>query len=337
MTNLHRLALLGLALAGANLALPAADPPALDDNLKNISKYLGQWAYKWKNETNGQFMKGEFLLEPGLGGKIILYRERMLDGDKTALSWIGFTYWHPRMKSLLFWNCASDGGYASGLQTKRGDDFTFYWRGFDAKGELAAGLGTDEWKEDDTFVTQGTHTVTNGIPKPDSQKTIMKRLQNKGISVSVPAPLQEHLKPMEKYLGKWNVEWAEKGNTGKAVYIAQAEAGGAAIYGALYSSLDAVNEPAWLASVTYWRPEIQSLASITFLGDGGGAEALVAKTGEEQLEQTVGYDPQGKLTTSVTRTQWSGKDTFTVQSLQLVVGGEVQPDGTKYTLTRIKE
>ncbi len=336
MTNLHRLALLGLALAGVNLQLPAADSPALDDNLKFFTKYLGQWAYKWKNETNGQWMSGYISTEIGLGGKTIMFKERLFNGDKTVSSSIGFNYWHPRAKTVLGWGCGTDGGHACGIQTRYGENLSGLWLGWDDKGQLGANLGIDEWKDNDTFVWQATLSSTNGIAKPDSQRVIIQRVKKQAFPPEEKPALRDNLKPMERYLGQWNVEWVENGKAMKAVTSVTVAAGGTATLATMSNIVDSVLQPAGWVGITYWRSEYDAIATLDLYGDGGFSESILTKGGDEVVWQETGFTGRGKYKTSVWRDQWLDQDTFVSQGTQTTEGGEFKPDGPKFSNKRIK-
>src|SRR5438874_7671 len=112
MKNIFSVAILACAWAGATLSLNAADQPSLNENLKPLKMFLGNWSIRWTE--NGQPMAGKATVKADAGGNIVTLKTEALDKDgKSAVSYMAVFFWQSETKSLAEVHFLPDGSHGS--------------------------------------------------------------------------------------------------------------------------------------------------------------------------------------------------------------------------------
>lgn len=114
MKNILSIVILAFVVAGATLTLNAADPPSLNENLKPLKVFLGNWDVRWTE--NGQPMAGKATIKTDAGGNIVTLRVEALDKDgRPVFSRVSVFFWQAETKSLAEVHFDSTGGHGSNV------------------------------------------------------------------------------------------------------------------------------------------------------------------------------------------------------------------------------
>ena len=170
MKNILSTATLAFFLAGTILPLMAADQPPLNEHLKPLKMFLGDWNLHWTE--NGQPITGKATVKPDAGGTIVTLRTEVLDKEGRVVdSRVSVFFWQSETKSLAEVHFDSNGSHGSNVLVSQTDDkLVFQGQGFGPDGKPGWGstelLKTDE----NNWTGQFVRNSFGGASVPDSPK-----------------------------------------------------------------------------------------------------------------------------------------------------------------------
>ena len=168
--------ILAFVLAGPTLSLRAADQPPLNENLKPLKAYLGNWNVRW-TEENGQSMAGKATLTADAGGNIVTFRIEAQDKDgRHVFTRVSVFFWQAESKSLAEVNFDSNGLRCSNVLVSQTDD-KLVWQGhaFSPDGKPSWGSTEMVKKDENTWTGQFVRMSYAGAPLPDGPKATFTR------------------------------------------------------------------------------------------------------------------------------------------------------------------
>jgi hypothetical protein len=119
-----------LAVLVTSVRLPAADPPAADDKMAPLERFVGEWTVdgKW---ANGESLHARSVYEWGLAKKILKARTYVMNGDKEYQRYEGVLAWHPEKMSLFEISFSFDGSISEYLiESTDKDTLRIGWQPF---------------------------------------------------------------------------------------------------------------------------------------------------------------------------------------------------------------
>ncbi len=170
MKNILSKVILAFALAGSTLSLRAADEPPLNENLKPLKMFLGNWNIRWTE--NGQPMSGKTTVKPDAGGNIVTLKFETLDKEgKVVFSHVFIYYWQAETKSLAEIHFLSDGSHGSNVLVSQTDD-KWVWQGqrFGPDGKPSWGSTEMVKTDENNWTGQFVRISFGGASVPDSPK-----------------------------------------------------------------------------------------------------------------------------------------------------------------------
>jgi hypothetical protein len=335
MKNCLSLATLLLALAQPAISLNAADSAPLNEHLKPITRLIGHWKWQWKNE-HGESMAGQSTVQPDASGAFITDRGWDMHDGKVVSSELNIYYWDPAAKAIANVGFTATGDHGLARVFARGNQWIEHSAGYDDQGVLRTHIDHWEWSGDDTGSYQETHIFRAGRAEPDDFKMSCQRAAT-NLPAPVPGsfPLNEHLKPIARWIGTWDLEWKDAhGANRKARTTVEPDAQGAVIAERTEQVQDGQLVYSKL-TVFYWQQESRSLATVTMDSTGSVLSANLFARGDKWVGHISGHQAEGKLRTGVAQHQWMNDHTVICQETDVFEEGEAKPDGPKYTCERV--
>jgi hypothetical protein len=149
-----------------------------------------------------------------------------------------------------------------------------------------------------------------------------------------PVPLNEHLKPIARYLGNWIWQWKdEHGQSKTGQSVVEVDPSGNFLVDRAGDIRDGKLVTSEL-NIYYWRPELKAIATAGFTSDGDRGTSIMFVRGHSWLENSSGYDEQGKLRTHIDQWTWSGDDSVDYQETHIFRAGLPEPDDVKLSSKR---
>lgn len=171
MKNILSVAVVAFALAGTTFSLAAANEPSLNENLKPLKMFLGNWSVRW-TEENGQSVSGTTTVQPDAGGNTIIMRTEVLDKEgKLVLSHVSVFYWQAETKSLAEVHFISNGSHGSNVLVRQTDDkLVLQGQRFGADGKPSWGSTEMVKIDENNWTAQFVRISFAGASVPDSPK-----------------------------------------------------------------------------------------------------------------------------------------------------------------------
>jgi len=176
MKNILSKVILAFVVVGTTLSLRAADQPSLNENLKPLKPYLGNWDVRW-TEENGQSMAGKATLKPDAGGNIVTFRIEAQDKDgRHVFTRVSVFFWQAETKSLAEVNFDSNGlRLSNALVIQTDDKLVWQGHGFSPDGKPSWGSTEMVKKDENTWTGQFVRMFFGGAPLPDGPKLTFTR------------------------------------------------------------------------------------------------------------------------------------------------------------------
>ncbi len=310
----------------------------LDEPLRPLTSYLGNWKWQWKNE-HGEPKEARSTVMADPAGAFIVDRVSDIENGKLTPSELNIYFWRSEVQAIAGLGFTAAGDHGSSILFIRDDRWIEQSLGYDAEGVLRTHIDQWNWKTPDSAEYQETHIVRAGRTEPDDFKLRCER-SSAGVpplSATEQPSLHEHLKAHTRFLGEWEVEWTNpQGETRKGRATVRPEVGGSVVSmnfqevqdgKVLYSEL----------TVFYWRGESKGLATVTIDSAGGSVAGDLFLRADKWVSQLSGYDGNGNILTRVGEQVWGDKDSATLQEVHRFLEGQAKPDGPKCQFRRLKQ
>jgi len=323
-----------LVLSMAVLPVKAADQPTLNESIKPLARLLGNWEV----DPNQSFGNPKYSAQAKAGGSLVVGTFQFIGEGKVTCSFLQCFYWKPECNSIGYNVVFSTGRHLSGSLFVKGNKWVIQGIGSNGKGELESSLLQMDWLDNDTLLLKETHDFVAGELKAESPVSTFKRIKGFSVQASSQPALNENLKPLAKYVGKWTYVWpGEKGEIFNGTTTKTVDPAGAAIVGEGVE-MNKDNEIVYsFFHIIHWRPETKSLGELWLDSEGGHSLAVMTTRGDQRVWQRYGYDGKGRFGTSRTTLTFQGDDSFVVQKSCIVEGGEAKPDTRKVLFKRAKD
>jgi hypothetical protein len=144
-----------------------------------------------------------------------------------------------------------------------------------------------------------------------------------------------HLKPLMRYVGDWTWSWKnEHGEAMEGFSRVTADPNGLFLIdrgGELQDGKFIGKE----FNLYFWHPELRAIVTAGFTSDDEHGSSVVVVRRDQWIEQSSGFDAQGKLRTHVDQWQWQDADNAVYQETHVFRDGHGEPDDFKLSCKRV--
>jgi uncharacterized protein (TIGR02246 family) len=148
---------------------PPAPPPSNYERLKELEWMTGSWIDQDESatiQTDCGWTKNQNFLNRSFAVVI---------GDQVDLAGMQLIGWDPAAKQIRSWIFDSDGGFAEGMWTRKGDRWLIHQKGTLPDGSRSSAVNVITRIDDDSFTWQSIQREVNGDILPNVDEVLVVR------------------------------------------------------------------------------------------------------------------------------------------------------------------
>jgi uncharacterized protein (TIGR02246 family) len=148
---------------------PPAPPTSRYDQLKELEWMIGSWIDQDENatiQTDCEWTKNQNFINRSFA---------VVVGDQVDLAGMQIIGWDPVAKQIRSWIFDSDGGFAEGKWTRKGDRWLIQQNGTLPDGSLSSSVNVITRVDDDSFTWQSIQREVNGDILPNVDEVLVVR------------------------------------------------------------------------------------------------------------------------------------------------------------------
>ena len=160
----------------------AAPPPSNYEHLKDLEWMVGSWIDHDEEEdamiqTDCDWTKNQNFMTRSFA---------VVVGDQVDMAGMQIIGWDPVAKQIRSWVFDSDGGFAEGKWTRKGDRWLIQQTGTLPDGSKSSAVNIMKQIDDDSFTWQSVQRSVNGDILPNVDEVTVVRKPAEGQTVSTP-------------------------------------------------------------------------------------------------------------------------------------------------------
>ena len=161
---------------------PPAPPPSNYEHLKDLEWMVGSWIDNDEDEdamiqTDCNWTKNQNFMTRSFA---------VVVGDQVDMAGMQIIGWDPVAKQIRSWVFDSDGGFAEGKWTRKGDRWVIQQTGTLPDGSKSSAVNILRQIDNDSFTLQSVQRSVNGDLLPDVDEVTVVRKPTEGQTVSTP-------------------------------------------------------------------------------------------------------------------------------------------------------
>jgi uncharacterized protein (TIGR02246 family) len=148
---------------------PPAPPPSSYEQLKELEWMIGSWIDQDENatiQTDCEWTKNQNFINRSFA---------VVVGDQVDLAGMQIIGWDPAAKQIRSWIFDSDGGFAEGKWTRKGDRWLIQQNGTLPDGSRSSAVNVITRVDDDSFTWQSVQREVNGDILPNVDEVLVVR------------------------------------------------------------------------------------------------------------------------------------------------------------------
>jgi uncharacterized protein (TIGR02246 family) len=150
---------------------PPAPPPSNYENLKDLEWMVGSWIDNDEEDdamvqTDCNWTKNQSFMTRSFA---------VVVGDQVDMAGLQIIGWDPTAKQIRSWVFDSDGGFAEGKWTRKGDHWLIQQTGTLPDGSKSSAVNIMKRIDDDSFTSRSVQRSVNGDVLPDVEEVTIVR------------------------------------------------------------------------------------------------------------------------------------------------------------------